>query len=278
VKVLFLGPNFDMPAWTAIPRVLFILFFFFGMAWLMWKYIRCRSADRSPALTGTGVDILILMLVYCGCMFYAGLVSTIGYEVRMFVPLTPLLLLLLGLALQTMLAAQPQPSTSRTFAVSALSASFCCYLVLNLLMIVRPPTDYEPPSVDRVMDSRSADGKTAREAVLELVDPARVLVANNGQAFGYALSRPTVSLVGPGNSSADWNEKAIQEVIRQYHAAAIVIDVNEFLPSPFVRQLAQGEAPSWMKLAYRSSQVLVYEPLSGPARSKESLASRQPAL
>jgi hypothetical protein len=147
-------------------------------------------------------------------------------------------------------------------------------------MIVRPPTDYELPSVDRLMASRSADGKTAREAVLELVDPARVLVANNGQAFGYALSRPTVSLVGPGNSSADWNEKAIQEVVRQFNAAAIVIDVNDiFMPSPFVRQLAQGRTPSWMKLAYRSSEVLVYQPLSRATEPKEALQiSQRPAL
>jgi hypothetical protein len=277
-KLLFLGPNFDMPAWTAIVRALFIASFFGGTTWLTWSYLRHRAAQAARAVvpTGMAVDLLVLVLIYCGCMFYVGLVSTIGYEVRMFVPLMPLLLLLLAGALQTTLATPTPQGISRKLAVLALTASFCCYLILNLVMFVRPPTDYERPPVAQIMDSRSADGKTARQAVLELVDPARVLVANNGQAFGYALRRPTVSLVSPANSAVDWNEKTLENVVRHYHAAAIVIDVHDvFMPSPFVRQLAQGEAPSWMKLAYRSSDVLVYEPLSGTAKSKESLQVSQ---
>jgi hypothetical protein len=69
----------------------------------------------------------------------------------------------------------------------------------------------------------------------------------------------------------EWNEKAIHDVVYRYNAAAIVIyvpiagqwDNGDFMPSPFVRQLAQGEAPSWMKLVYRSSEFLVYEPRPG---------------
>jgi hypothetical protein len=274
-KLLFLGPTFDMPAWTSIVRVLFVALFFGGMAWLTWRYLQHRAAqaDTAPARTGIAADLLILMLTYSGCMFYTGLVSTIGYDVRMFVPLTPLIMLLLGLALRAMLAAPAQRSTSRKLALFALGASFCCYLVLNLVMVVRPPADYVPPPVARVMDSTSVDGKTARAAILELADPARVVVANNGQAIGYVLGRPTISLVSPANSAMEWNEKTLRDVVCQYNAAAIVIDVNDvFMPSRFVRQLAQGEAPPWMKLAYRSSEVLVYEPLSRTAKSNESLS------
>lgn len=284
LKDLFLGPSFDMPAWASIVRALFIAFFFGGMAWLMWRYLRhtATQANRVPPLTGAGVDLLILLVTYCACMFYAGLTSTIGYDVRMFVPLTPLIMLLLGLALQTMLTAPPQPqrSISREAALLALGASACCYVALNLVMVVRPPTDYAPPSVAKLMDSTSGDGKTARAAVLELVDPTRVLVANNGQAFGHLLGRSTVSLVGPANSVVEWNDKTVHDVVNEYNAAAILIDIHDvFMPSPFVRHLAQGEAPSWMKLVYRSSDILVYEPLSRAARPNESLhASKQPVL
>jgi hypothetical protein len=281
-KVLFLGPTFDMPGWASVARALFMAFFFGGIVWLIWGYLRygAAQAQPSPALKGLPADLLILMLTYSGCMFYAGLTTTIAYDARMFVPLTPLLMLLLGVALSTLFTATAQRSISRRPALFALGASFCCYVALNCAMVVRPPTEYAPSSFAGLVDSTSADGKTARAAVLELADPTRVVVANYGQAIGYALRRPTVSLVDTNYSPLEWNEKAIQDVVYQYHAAAIVIYANNrFMPSPFVRQLAHGEAPSWMKLVYRSSDFLVYEPLSRDVRPKESLhISQRPVL
>jgi hypothetical protein len=274
-KILVLGPSFGTPGWTSIPRALFIAFFFGGMAWLTWRHLRhgAAQAHPRPALKGIGVDLLILMLTYSGCMFYAGLTSVISYGPRYFLPLTPLLILLLGLALHAMLATPAQRSNSRRLALLALGASFCCYVVVNFVVVVRPPPmgGLLSVAVAKLMDSTSIDGKTARAAVLELVGPTRVVVANNGQVIGHVLGRPTVSLVGPHYSAVEWNEKAIHDVVYQYNAAAIVIyvpiagqwDIGDFMPSPFVRQLALGEAPSWMKLVYRSSEFLVYEPRLG---------------
>ncbi len=272
-KILVLGQSFGTPGWTSIPRALFIAFFFGGMAWLTWRHLRhgAAQAHPRPALKGIGVDLLILMLTYSGCMFYAGLTSVISYGPRMFVPLTPLLMLLLGLALRTMLTTPAPRSISRRLALLALGASFCCYVVANFVLVVRPPSSFDSSSVAKLMDSTSIDGKAAHAAVLELVGPTRVVVANNGQVIGHVLERPTVSLVGPHYSAVEWNEKAIHDVVYQYNAAAIVIyvpiagqwDNGDFVPSPFVRQLAQGEAPSWMKLVYRSSEFLVYEPRLG---------------
>jgi hypothetical protein len=129
------------------------------------------------------------------------------------------------------------------------------------------------------LDSASVDGKTARTAVLQLVDPARVVVANYGQAVGYALGRPTVSLIGPGLSPVEWDEKATHDVVDHYNAAAILIYTNNhFMPSAFIRQLAQGNAPSWMRLVYRSSEFLVYEPLSRTSKSDQSLHLSQRPL
>jgi hypothetical protein len=212
-------------------------------------------------------------------MFYAGLTTTISYEARMFVPITPLLMLLLGVALSTLLTTPPQRISYRP-AAFALGASFCCYIALNFTMVVRPPTDYYTPSVAGLMDATSPAGKTARAAVYELADPARVVVANYGQAIGHVLERPTISLVDQSYSPVEWNEKAMHDVVYQYHAAAIVIYANtNFLPSAFIRQLAQGEAPSWMKIVYRSGDFLVYEPLSRTAKSDESLhVSQRPVV
>jgi hypothetical protein len=281
-KVLFLGPTFDMPGWSSITRALFIACFLGGMAWLTWSCLRTSvsQAHPSPAVKGIRADLLILMLTYTGCIFYAGLITPITQDMtRMFLPLTPLLLLLLGLALGAVLAVPAQRSISRRFALFALGASFCCYVALNLAMVIRPPIDDAPPSVGRLLDSASVDGETARAAVLRLVDPARVVVANYGQAVGYALGRPTVSLVSPDLSPVEWDEKATHAVVDRYNAAALVIYANNhFMPSAFIRQLAQGKAPSWMRLVYRSSEFLVYEPLSRTMKSDESLPLSQPPV
>jgi hypothetical protein len=71
----------------------------------------------------------------------------------------------------------------------------------------------------------------------------------------------------------EWNEKAVQKAVRQFNAAAIVVYVptvtqwndDDFVPSPFVRQLAQGTAPWWMKLVYRSHELLIYAPRFEPS-------------
>lgn len=253
---------------TSIPRVLFAVLFITGLAGLTWSYVRQRESEvyRRPALNGIEVDLLVLAAVYTGCMFYAGLTTVISYSARMFVPLMPLVLLLIGLALRSMLMARPRASTARRLSLLAFTASFCLYLYLNLLIFRLPPPD--APLVAKIIDSVSTEGKSARTAVLDLVGEKGVIVANNGQVIGHVLRRPTVSLVGPHYSSVDWNEKSMRDTIHRYHAEAIVIyfpiarewDDDDYVPSAFVGQLARGDAPSWMKLVYHSSGLLVYAP------------------
>jgi hypothetical protein len=276
-KNLFLGPTYDMPAWTSLVRTLLIVCLVGGLAGLAWTRLRHRttSTKSAPAMKGVLVDLLILMLTYSGCMFYAGLTTNITYSFRMFLPLTPLLWLLIGFALSWLLAVVVQRNGVRRAASSALVISFCCYVILNCVMIIHPPTDYSIPSIERLVASRSADGKTAGAAILELAGPEQVIVANDGQAVGYALKRPTVSLADSLYSRAEWNDKAVYDIVGQYDAAALVIYTTELLlPSPFVRELARGESPPWMKLVYQSSDILVYRPASRMAKLNELIGSR----
>ena len=255
---------------TLIPRALFTALFFTGMVLLIWSYLRQQRVqlDTQPALKGIGLDLLLLVATYSACMFYAGLTSVISYGTRMFVPLTPPLLLLLALALHTMLAAlTPAGSPPRLFLL-ALAACFCFYVFLNF-MVFRLPLRDDASSVVAHLGSTLGNEKSARTMVLDLVGQWGVIVANNGQTIGHVLGRPTVSLVGPHYSGVEWNEQSMRDTVKQFNAAAIVIYVpigdesmdRDFVPSPFVWQLAQGDSPSWMKLVYRSSVLLVYVPL-----------------
>jgi hypothetical protein len=176
--------------------------------------------------------------------------------------------LLLALALHTMLAALTPAGGPPRLSLLALAACFCFYVFLNLGVFRLPLWD-DASSVAALLDSTIGNGKSARTMVLDLVGPRGVIVANNGQTMGHVLGRPTVSLVGRHYSRVEWNEQSMRDTVKQFNAAAIVISVpigdksrdSGFVPSPFVWQLAQGDSPSWMKLVYRSSGLLVYAPL-----------------
>jgi hypothetical protein len=269
VNVLFLGPSAGPSGNSFILKALFSAFFLAGMAWLTWNYVRHRdprSRDRR-ALKGVGIDLLLLAATYAGCMFYAGLTSSISYGLpRNFLPIVALIALLFGLTLQTMLAKLPKASPSRRLSLLALGGSFCFYAWLNLSVARVPPVDRVSLVAER-LDSIAGDGRSARSVVRNLAGPQQVIVANNGQAIGYVLGHPAVSLVGPTFSEIRWDEEAMRDVVRRFHAAAIVISApiagqpeTDDLPSPFVRQLAQGVAPPWLKLVFRSRDHLVYQP------------------
>ncbi len=202
-------------------------------------------------------------------MLYAGLTSEISYgTARNFVPLVPLILLLFGLALRPLLPSAGQPAAHVRMATTALAISLCLYVYLNLLVIRQPLVDQVAPVAARL--DTAVGGVTPREVILSRVGPRGVVLANNGQAVGHVLGRPTVSMVGPTFSSVLWDEQTVRATVQRFHVAAIVISVPppdrtddaDDIPSPFVRQLAQGTGPAWLKLEHRSDSMLIYVPES----------------
>jgi len=267
---LFVGPAFGT-GWISIARALLLVSLVAaGIGWLIWsRQGRQQRANHDDViLKSVGIDLLLLVGVYVACMFYAGLTTVISYGTRMFVPLLPLLILLIGLAAHGILTTRARPNASRTAALLALGASLCFYVIVNVFLVLRPPSPSDPSSITRIMIAPPVEGISAHSMVRSLTGPAGVIVANNGQAVGHVLGRPTVSLVGSHYSAMEWNEKAVRQAVHQFNALAIVIYVptaaqwnnDDFVPSPFVRQLAQGDAPSWMKLVYRSNELLIYAP------------------
>jgi hypothetical protein len=262
---LFAGPAFGT-GWVSIARALLLVSLVAaGIGWLMWYRQRRQQGGNhgNAILKSAGIDILVLVTVYVACMFYAGLTRT-----RMFVPLLPLLALLIGLAVHSIITTPARPNASRTPTLLALGASLCSYVIINVFLVLKSPSPFDGSSITRIMTAPPVNGILPRSLVRSLTGPSGVIVANNGQAVGHVLVQPTVSLVGAPYSSMEWKEKAVRQVVDQFNAAAIVIYVptasewnnKDFVPSPFVRQLAQGDAPSWMKLVYRSNELMIYAP------------------
>jgi len=93
-----------------------------------------------------------------------------------------------------------------------------------------------------------------------------VIVAVEGQAVHFVLRRPVVAALEPNVSVRPMDEKTYFDVMRQYHSKYLVVfpgaspeRVPEQESSVFLRALASGTAPSWLRLAVRSRDAAVYE-------------------
>jgi hypothetical protein len=266
--VLGSGTSSSVPGGTFVPKALFMALLLAGFAILAWTHVRDRSAATQPsgAQRSMAFDILLLAGTYGACMFYAGMTSSISYgEARNLVPIASLLVLLLGWGLHAAMSPVPRSPVLRQYAVVALAASFCLYAYLNIAVMRRPVTNAAAPVIE-MLDGSADNGKSIRSAIGDIVGSG-VILANNGQAVGHVLGLRTVSMVGPMFSTAVWNEATVQQAIRRFKIAAVVISApiagqpqDDELPSPFIRQLSLGQSPAWLKLATRSNRVLVYVP------------------
>ena len=266
VNGLVMGPPGTAPALSLVLRILFVAAVVIAAA-LLWRARRRRSAPDapSPETWDYALDLLLLIGAYSALMFYAALTTVISYGTRMFVPLIPLLALLAGVWLSRWLPAGDAPLHKRS---PALAAAFGLYVVLNAISFANPLVD-RATVVQAQLRGRTDSGATIRE----LIDGTGrgVIVANHGQALGFLLRRPTVSLVGPHYSTTVWDEQTVRAVVERYSAAVLVITgpneaqppSTDLIPSTFIESLMRGEAPAWMRLAGRSGPVSVYVPDAG---------------
>lgn len=277
INGLFLGVGTAKiaPGGTFVPKLVFALTVTVGLGMLIlqWWRARPRTAGHVAPARGVAIDLLLLSATFVACMIYAGHTSSISYgAARHFLPLLPLLLLMLGALMSFLLTGIDRADTKRRTALASLTISLVCYAYLNALVISKPRIDEEAIVVEQFASGGVA-ADASRSAVQKIVGPNGVILANNGQAVGYFLNRPTISTVNPTFSSITWDEETVRKIVDQFHVAAVVITApvagqaedEADLPSPFVQGLAQGSAPPWLKLQHRSGTLLAYVPVGQPA-------------
>jgi len=278
-NVLLLGPGSGSPGGTTLVRLACILLFLGGMVLLLTAGLRWSKTGGKGEVrtqyTPIATEIAILSAVYMACLFYAGLKSVIDYgDPRYFLPVAPLFFLLVGIFITRWGSGlRVRPSGLRTAAFAFLSASAAICIGLNLLLFRLPNAHAASPLEVDFATSKVGEAQFSAK-IRDLVGPDGVVISNNGQNVAHVVARPTISLVGPTFSSVEWTEQALRDVATQFRAKAIVIYVPEgeqwnddnYIPSSFIRRLANNQPPQWMKLEFRSKHLLVYVPsISGDA-------------
>jgi len=274
MNALILGPGSVSEGGTTVPRLICVLLFIGGIAFLSIRHLRRSTAEirvETPARsTSIGPEMAILSSVYMVCLFYAGLKSVIDYgDPRYFLPMAPPLLLLVGGGIRRWSAAPPRQHdiVMRTAGLTLLSAAVVLCIGLNLLAL-RFPKEVAASALESDFVASKVGEAQFSAKIRDLLGPDGVAVSNNGQPVAHLIARPTISLVGPAYSNVEWTERATRNIAIQYRARAIVIYIPEawqwndgdYIPSTFIRQLAEVQPPNWMKLEFRSKRLLVYTP------------------
>jgi hypothetical protein len=191
-------------------------------------------------------------------MIYAGIASPISFGPRMFYPLLPVALLLGGL----LLSVARDAVDGRV--VLFLGAATLSYAVINVHHYLEKPDPMPHQLVERELAEETAPGETLRRWLDTHVGPGETIVSNRGQATGYVLDRPAVSLIAHEYSQQSWDDVAVSSLMHRFGARWLIVytdgreDVVVTSESPFLSALARGDAPPpWLTVAARTRDVLV---------------------
>jgi hypothetical protein len=230
---------------------------------------RRRSTPTAPDRASIGSSELLLAVVvatYVACLGYAATRMIIELEGRYLIPVLPLALLLLAKT------AFGTGESGYTRAFRSARTSFWIVL-LGIYAFVHFDAwmDSKTSAVfieaaRRALDSSPTGDRDARDIILAAAGRDGTIMATNGQAMGYVLDRPTVSLVEPRFSSHEWDETFLRSTVKRFSVRVVIIDRSPFLPpvSPFVTALASGRAPSWLTQLVTTDLLTAYRPTDVP--------------
>lgn len=213
----------------------------FGAQWRAWKVI-------------VGV-----LLVYGAGIAVVALRSPISFEPRMYLPAFPFLIVLASCAIAAVFRCLPLGAYSRIGFLLA-AGSLMGYAAGNF--VSRQSVGPDSVQATKTMLEEQASGTT--ETILALLKrelpPGEVIAGTNGQAVGYILGHPTLSLVGRPFSLRLWDEQALRSELGRYGCGHLLIFRNDEVvgQSRFLQELARGQTPPWLSLVAHSPNVHVY--------------------
>jgi len=166
--------------------------------------------------------LVVCILIYSVAMFYSGLFTMINFGTRMFVPMLPLYLLLVGIGLKW-LASHLPASTQRMWLKGALALVYVGYAGTNARDLYLP----HPPGQEKVLAAEYAEqtpnGQTLRQWVESNIPADSVIAATKGQPTGYLLRRPTLSLVEANFSAVRWDCDEVKLQMKRFGAHYLIL-------------------------------------------------------
>jgi hypothetical protein len=224
-----------------------------------------RMADRRRQ-DAVALMVGLCILVYSAGMFYAGLRTVISFGTRMFLPMLPPYLLLLGMGVNRLTSRWPASAQGAWLRTGLLLVTIG-YVGVNARDLYERPSPARHEILAAQYAKPMADGRPLREWVESHISVGDAIVAADGQATGYLLHRPTISMVGAESSPVRWECDEVREQMKRFRATFVVlykpssiIDKDMLLEeSWFVATSVSQQPPCGFVIAAENPNVRILE-------------------
>jgi 4-amino-4-deoxy-L-arabinose transferase-like glycosyltransferase len=218
-----------------------------------------RQSNRARTEFGPAFWMLwVLISTYSAALIYADLTMVISFGTRYFIPLLPLIFLLIAYLLSAVESPSQRPAAYFACVALVLTGYFAFHV--RALIHYIPPVPHE-----EVLQAFREPGSGGDLTVWERANlsPAEVITATNGQATAYALHQPTLCVVDPPFSEV-WNRDRLLKEMQRFGSNYLIIYPGlrvDAAPvqqaSPFIRAMLSGEVPDGLVVVARNGSVIV---------------------
>jgi len=200
---------------------------------------------------------LFIGIAYVGGVMVAALTTIAADLPRYYFPVYPLLLACAAAFCSSF------ASGKKSLVVALLVFSVVAVEARNLFV---PPPAPDWIVTKAILAQEVQPGVPLLEWLQQRLGSDGTLAAVEGQAVHYVLQSPVVAMIPAGATSRRGDGPAFQSLMRQFHAQYLLLlpgvpsdRIPEQSSYEFLRQVAAGDAPTWLEPAARTRDAVVYK-------------------
>jgi hypothetical protein len=193
------------------------------VTFLLATAARKGVAPKGGLRVGTGAWLVgLTVVIYSAGVFYAGMRTVISFGERMFLPMLPLYLLLAGMA-ANWVASHWRVRARRGWLEAGLLLVTVGYIGINARDLYEPSRLARHKILAAEYAEPTAGGQSLFEWVNTHVPAGDTIFAANGQATGYLLHRPTVSMIEAHYSPVRWECGEVRKQMQRFGASYVFL-------------------------------------------------------
>jgi len=207
--------------------------------------------------------VLAAFLLYAGGIAGIALRSVIEYGPRMFVPVLPHVIVLATCFVAFVFRNSSARNYPRWVHPTIALCLLLGYTVGNFVSRASPAPDTFKKTEEALLQP-DPTGHSVKDRLASELKPNEVIAATDGQAAGYVLAHPTLSLVGRPYDLTPWSEPVLHKQIDRFGARHLLV-FRDTAFDPVIREsrflgtlAACRTAAPWLQLVSENQSVCVY--------------------